>query len=132
MIGMPRACNDRVERSPLLIQHPELLPPHHRAVIDMVPQTRPVILALAHFQRRQPLRHCLIGVAAPRGVVCVLVDELLVEARGRDPVVQQDVVLATGGARGGDRRAAGEEVRGGGYVVSVRFRVGRWRGQGGR
>lgn len=69
MVCVSRTCNDRVNRPPFFIQHPKLLPPHHRTMIHMVAQARPVVLSLAHLQRRQLLSHGLIRVAAPRGIV---------------------------------------------------------------
>lgn len=127
MVRMPRTRQHGVHHAPGLVleQGRKLLLPQDGAVRDMVPQAGPVKGALAHVLEAQGAGHGLVGVAAPAGggrvvvLVRVLVDEFLRVARGRDPVVEEDVILAAVGAGLRDGGAAGEVSVGGDVEARV-------------
>lgn len=99
MVRVARTGDNRVESVSVLVEHIELLLPHDRAMVYVISDRCIVEIPLRHLFGAELLRHVDVRIGAPRQVVRVLVDPLLVMAGGRHPVVEQDIVLATTFAR---------------------------------
>lgn len=117
MIRVSGTGDDGIKRFAAFIQNIKLLLPHHGAVVDVIARRRVVVVGLGHLVNTELPRHARVRVRRPRHVVGVLVDPLLVVARRRHPVVEQDVVPAAMGPRLLRRAAALEQARAGGDVV---------------
>lgn len=143
MLRVVRIDNHTVKHRASLKQRPELLPPQHRTVIDMVPDRSVVVFPSAHVVGRQGLGKVYTGLqsvyattprlltayirsareqrilckGSPRAFHLILINPLLIHTNPRHPVIQQRIVSTSPLARLGRRVPARHKVRVRGDIV---------------
>lgn len=95
MVGVVLVDNDGVEESPPIRESPELLPPQRCTMVQVVSLIRPAQMWLAQKVDGEWQGVIRIVVYPPRAVALVVFNRSFINALGRDPMVIQDIVLAS-------------------------------------